>query len=196
MIIEIDVRGLACPKPVINTKKQLDNMEIGAIRVITDNNITKENILKFATSSNYEYKIINQEDDLIVIEIIKGEYVEVKEKSKEELSNRCIFISSDKMGQGNDELGDVLMKGFIYTLTETKPYPKNIIFVNSAVKLTSINDDVIENLKILQNKGVDILSCGTCLDYYCLKDSLRVGSITNMYNIVEIMNKASQTISI
>ena len=82
------------------------------------------------------------------------------------------------MGNGNDELGEVLMKGFIYTLTESKPYPKSILLVNSGVKLSTENYDTIGNLKILEEAGVEILSCGTCLDYYGLKESLKVGSVT------------------
>ena len=100
------------------------------------------------------------------------------------------------MGKGNDELGEVLIKGYIYTLTETKPYPKHIVFINSGVKLTTRNEATIENLKILEEAGVEILSCGTCLDYYNLKDDLQVGSVTNMYTIVDITNNSSQTISI
>ncbi|EPZ53377.1 dsrE/DsrF-like family protein [[Clostridium] sordellii ATCC 9714] len=88
------------------------------------------------------------------------------------------------------------MKGYIYTLTESKPYPKSILFVNSGIKLTTENEATIENLKILQDAGVEILSCGTCLDYYGLKDDLKVGTVTNMYTIVETMNNSSKTISL
>ena len=128
--------------------------------------------------------------------IKKGENVIIEEKKQEELEDKCIFISSNKMGNGNDELGEVLMKGFIYTLTESKPYPKSILLVNSGVKLSTENYDTIGNLKILEEAGVEILSCGTCLDYYGLKESLKVGSVTNMYTIVDIMKNSSQTISI
>ena len=140
--------------------------------------------------------MIKEEKDLISIEIKKGENVIIEEKKQEELEDKCIFISSNKMGNGNDELGEVLMKGFIYTLTESKPYPKSILLVNSGVKLSTENHDTIGNLKILEEAGVEILSCGTCLDYYGLKESLKVGSVTNMYTIVDIMKNSSQTISI
>ncbi|WP_343101929.1 sulfurtransferase-like selenium metabolism protein YedF [Romboutsia sp. MSSM.1001216sp_RTP31141st1_G3_RTP31141_220114] len=196
MLIEIDARGLACPKPVINTKKELDKLENGVIRVTVDNTMAKENIIKLSKSSNCESSVLREEGDLIVVEIIKGENVKIEEDTKVDLDNKCIFISSDKMGQGNDELGEVLIKGYIYTLTETKPYPKHIVFVNSGVKLTTVNEATVENLKILENNGVEILSCGTCLDYYNLKESLKVGTVTNMYNIVEVMNNSLQTISI
>lgn len=140
--------------------------------------------------------MIKEEKDLISIEIKKGENVIIEEKKQEELEDKCIFISSNKMGNGNDELGEVLMKGFIYTLTESKPYPKSILLVNSGVKLSTENYDTIGNLKILEEAGVEILSCGTCLDYYGLKESLKVGSVTNMYTIVDTMKNSSQTISI
>ena len=196
MRIELDARGLACPKPVINTKKELENIEQGVVVVTVDNEIAKENVLKLAKSMNHEANILKSEKDLISIEIIKGENVIIEEKSQESLSDTCIFISSDKMGNGNDELGHVLMKGYIYALTESKPYPKSIMFVNSAIKLTTENEATIENLKVLESSGVEILSCGTCLDYYGLKEALKVGTVTNMYTIVENMNGSSKTISI
>ena len=196
MYIEIDARGLACPKPVINTKKELDNIEQGIVIVTVDNDVAKQNILKLSSSLNCESRVIKEEKDLISIEIKKGENVIIEEKKQEELEDKCIFISSNKMGNGNDELGEVLMKGFIYTLTESKPYPKSILLVNSGVKLTTENYDTVGNLKILEEAGVEILSCGTCLDYYGLKGSLKLGSVTNMYTIVDIMKNSSQTISI
>lgn len=196
MFIEVDARGLGCPKPVINTKRELDKIEQGIVVTTVDNEIAKENILKLANSLNCETRILKDEKDLITVEIKKGENVIIEEPKKEQLEDKCIFISSDKMGQGNDELGEVLIKGYIYTLTEAKPYPKSIIFVNSGVKLTAQNLSTIENLKILESAGVEILSCGTCLDYYNLKEDLKVGSVTNMYTIVDIMNNSSKTISI
>lgn len=196
MRIELDAKGLACPKPVINTKKKLDSIEQGVVEVTVDNEIAKENILKLAKSMNLEANVLKTEKDSICIEIIKGENVIIEEKSQESLADTCIFINSDKMGTGNDELGQVLIKGYIYTLTESKPYPKSILFVNSGIKLTTENEATVENLKILQDAGVEILSCGTCLDYYGLKEELKVGNVTNMYTIVESMNNSSKTISI
>ena len=196
MYIEVNAVGLACPKPVINTKKELDKIDNGIVVVTVDNDIAKQNILKLSNSLNCESKIIKEEKDLISIEIKKGENVIIEEKKQEKLEDKCIFISSDKIGNGNDELGSVLMKGFIYTLTESKPYPKSILLVNSGVKLSTENYDTVENLKILEEAGVEILSCGTCLDYYGLKESLKLGSVTNMYTIVDIMKNSLQTISI
>ncbi|QJA09801.1 sulfurtransferase-like selenium metabolism protein YedF [Romboutsia sp. CE17] len=196
MIIEVDARGLNCPMPVINTKKELDKIEEGVVITTVDNEIAKENVLKLANSLNCEANIIKNEKDFISIEIKKGENVIIEKNENVALEDKCIFISSDKMGEGNDELGRVLIKGFIYTLTECKPYPKHIILVNGGVKLSTENEATIENLKILEKAGVEILSCGTCLDYYGLKEELQVGTVTNMYTIVEIMKNSLQTISI
>ncbi|MEG2247118.1 MAG: sulfurtransferase-like selenium metabolism protein YedF [Peptostreptococcaceae bacterium] len=188
MKIEIDARGLNCPMPVINTE--------GLVITTVDNEIAKENILKLAISLNCEAKVIKEEKDLISIEIKKGENVIIDKNENIALDDKCIFISSDKMGEDNYELGKLLIKGFVYTLTECKPYPKQIILVNGGVKLSSENEDTIENLKVLEESGVEILSCGTCLDYYGLKEKLKVGTVTNMYTIVELMKNSSQTISI
>lgn len=196
MKIEIDARGLSCPMPVINTKKELDKIESGLVVTTVDNIVAKENILKLANSLNCEANVIKEEKDFISIEIKKGENDIIEKSENIALEDKCIFISSDKMGKGNDELGEVLIKGFIYTLTESKPYPKHIILVNGGVKLSTENEATIENLKILEQSGVEILSCGTCLDYYELKEKLQVGSITNMYTIVDIMKNSLQTISI
>ncbi|NMS90753.1 sulfurtransferase-like selenium metabolism protein YedF [Clostridioides difficile] len=200
MSIKIDARGLACPKPVINTKKELDKIEEGIVVTTVDNETAKENVLKLAKSLNCEANIVDEKENFISIEIIKGQNILDKQNNvdKEEckLEDTCVFISSDKMGLGNDELGKVLIKGFIYTLTESKPYPKYVLLVNGGVTLSAENEETIENLKILENEGVEVLSCGTCLDYYNLKDKLQVGSVTNMYTIVETLKNASNTISI
>lgn len=195
--MNIDTRGLACPKPVIETKKAIESINSGKVKVIVDNYIAKENIIKLSRSMNLEFNILNEEDSFIEIEIIKGEFLEniIEEKSND-IDNSCVFISSDKIGEGDIELGKILMKGFVYTLTETKPYPRYIILVNSGVNLSTGNEDTIENLKKLENFGVEIVSCGTCLDFYNLKESLKVGRVSNMYDILEIMKNTDKTISI
>ena len=195
--MNIDARGLACPKPVIETKKAIEIINNGKVKVIVDNYIAKENIIKLSRSMNLEFNILKEEDSFIEIQIIKGEFLEnITEETSNDIENSCVFISSDKIGEGDIELGKILMKGFVYTLTETKPYPKYIILVNSGVNLSTGNEDTIENLKKLENFGVEIVSCGTCLDFYNLKESLKVGRVSNMYDILEIMKNTDKTISI
>lgn len=201
MRIEVDARGLNCPLPVIKTKKELENINEGIVVTIVDNEIAKENVLKLVNSMKCESKI-NQQENNYYIEITKGELEELESiqeeiiKKQEVDDNTVVFISSNVMGRGSDELGEILINGFIYTLSQTTPYPKSIIFVNSAVKLTTQNENTIDNLKLLEEEGVEILSCGTCLDYLNLKNMLKVGQTSNMYDIVERLRKSSNTISI
>lgn len=107
-----------------------------------------------------------------------------------------IIISSDKFGDGNDVLDNILMKTYIYSLSENDVLPKNLIFLNDGVKLTIEGPPILESLNILGNRGVSILSCGTCLDFYEVKEKSAIGEITNMYAIVEIMNTSKNTIKI
>ncbi|SHK04534.1 sulfurtransferase-like selenium metabolism protein YedF [Tepidibacter formicigenes] len=205
MKIEVDARGLACPQPVIKTKKELDKIKEGIVTTLVDNEIAKENVLKLANSMNCSAKYY-EKDGTFYIEMNKGKESVVIQEENIECENctvkienkedKVIYISSDCMGKGSDELGKILIKGFIYTLTEIEPYPKAVIFVNSAVKLTTENEETIEHLKKLEKEGVEILSCGTCLDYFNLKDKLMVGKVSNMYDIVEKLKGALNTISI
>ena len=104
------------------------------------------------------------------------------------------MIKSEFLGDGNDELGKVLMKGFLYTVTETKPYPEKVVLLNSAIKLSTINEETVVHLKKLEEAGTKIYSCGTCLNYYDLADQLKVGVTGNMYDVVESLMSTSDRI--
>ncbi|MBE6043327.1 MAG: sulfurtransferase-like selenium metabolism protein YedF [Clostridium thermopalmarium] len=108
--------------------------------------------------------------------------------------NTLMVISSDKMGEGEEEIGKILMKNFMYALTEAEDIPSTIIFYNGGAKLVSKDSLVIEELKKLEELGVEILTCGTCLNYYNLTEELAVGKITNMYTIVEKMSASKKII--
>ena len=105
-----------------------------------------------------------------------------------------VVVSSDRMGSGNDELGKVLMKGFLFAITQLDVLPRKMLFYNGGATLTAKGSDPLEHLKPLEAQGVEILTCGTCLDYYQLKDKLAVGTVTNMYSIVEAMAEAGKII--
>jgi len=107
-----------------------------------------------------------------------------------------LLISTEALGNGNEELGKILMNNYIYTISEEKPHPKSIFLLNEAVKLATVNESTIECFKNLKSKGTEILSCGTCLDYYNLKESLKVGQVGNMITIVEKMNNSNKVIHI
>lgn len=196
MFKEVDARGLVCPKPVIQTKKAIEEMGEGQITTIVDNEIAKENVTKYAKSLSLNYKV-REVDGFYHIDIFKNELTsEPLPSAKTKLGEHVIVVGKDRLGEGNDELGGVLIKGFFYTLTEMEPLPKAILFLNSGIKLTTEGSPVLEHLRSLEVSGVQILSCGTCLDYYCAKDKLLVGGVTNMYTIVELMTKSKNVINI
>lgn len=107
-----------------------------------------------------------------------------------------IVVSSNLFGSGDNGLGAVLMKSYMYSLAESKALPNNIIFLNSGVKLCCTGSGVIDSLVSMKEKGVNILSCGTCLDFYNVKEEMLVGDVGNMYSIVQLMNESGNTIKI
>lgn len=191
---EVDARGMQCPKPVIETKKAIESMGEGTITTIVDNEIAKENVSKLAKSLSYDVDIQEKNGDYYV-NINKGALEnDFMPKTRASTRDLVIVVAKDSMGEGSEELGNVLIKGYFYTLTEAKPYPKAILFINGGVKLTTEGSEVIDHIRTLESEGVEILSCGTCLDYFNLKNKLVVGGVTNMYTIVERMNEAKNTI--
>lgn len=189
----LDCRGLECPLPVVKTKEALK--EDNVVSTIVDNEIAVQNLTKFANvkgytvdseknGNDYTVKIskIDEESDFDV------EYIYPKNKQK-----TIVVFSSNVMGS-NPDLGAILMKSFIFSLTKQDVLPDEMIFYNEGVKITTTQNESLEDLKYLESQGVDIVSCGTCLDFFHLKEELKVGSVTNMYDIVERMEKACKII--
>jgi selenium metabolism protein YedF len=181
---EIDARGLDCPEPVIKTKKALEDYQ--GLTTIVDNEVAAKNVKRLAEKMKLEVEI-SRVENYFSIEIKRNN--KSVENDKNNKTGKVYFIKSDKLGQGEDELGLVLMQGFIYTLLEVDPLPEKIIFINSGVKIPIKNEDAVESLEKLEEKGVNILACGTCLDYYELKEELVVGRVSNMYEILDSLNE-------
>lgn len=177
----VDARGKNCPIPVIMTKKALEEIEEGKILVMVDNETAKENVSKYAKNAGCEIAVEAKEGEFHM-NIYKKKTV-INEKS----DSYIVVITSDKFGEGDEKLGKILMKSFIISLKEQNKKPEGIIFINNGVKLTTEGSEVIEDLKELMGMGVDIISCGTCLDFYGVKEKLLVGSVSNMYSIAEKM---------
>lgn len=189
----INCKGLKCPQPVINTKKYFDSIQEGSATVIVDNEVSKNNVSKFAKNNNFTTKI-EQKEDLFYLTIKKdANNCEISQTNQKKFT---IVISNNKLGLGNDELGTTLMKSYLYALSESNYLPTNLIFLNAGVKLTTEGSDCIDNLKVLDKKGVKIYSCGTCLNFYDLTEKLCVGQISNMYDLVEKMNSSDKTIKL
>ena len=200
--IKVDAMGDQCPIPVIKTKKALKEItETTLVEVHVDNEIAVQNLSKMAKQKNLEYKC---EKHYIIKIKAEAEGVSIQQKTPakndkeicypDRKSNTVVVLSSNQMGNGSEELGQILMKGFIFALTELDEFPSTVLLYNSGVKLSTEGSNSIEDLKTLQAQGVEILSCGTCLNYYELTEKLQVGEVTNMYFILEKMAQADKII--
>ena len=192
MTIEIDARGLACPLPVVKTKKALEETMEGDITVIIERPEGSQNIQRFADSQNCPYEV-EEKEGLFYIHIHKGK-TETSETVKS--STNVVLITTDRLGTGSEELGKILMKAFLNTLWDASSRPGKILLMNDGVRLTVEGSDVLDTLHLLENEGVEIYSCGTCLAYYELTDKLDVGMVTNMYETVESLLSSDKVIKI
>jgi len=190
-MLEIDCRGLACPQPVITTKQALDQMEEGELIVIVDNASSCNNVERFAKSQGCSVKV-EQKEKNFYLHLQKMNFGnETEPKQKEEKAKKIVvYINSNLLGGGDEDLGSFLMKAFLKTLLDLETKPYRLILVNSGVQLASEGSKVLEIMEALSEKGVEILSCGTCIDFYELKGKMRVGAITNMYDIIQSMLEA------
>ena len=194
IMIKVNAIGDTCPIPVIKTKKAISEAAgQGTIEVLVDNEIAVQNVTKMAESEGGKVvsEKVAEKEYKITIELLG----EAKAAEAAEEENLVVVISSDRMGSGNDALGKVLIKGFIFAVTQLEHLPKTILFYNGGATLTAEGSDSLEDLKHLEEEGVEILTCGTCLNYYNLTDKLQVGSVTNMYTIVEKMAGADKIIT-
>lgn len=196
---KVDARGLACPLPVVNTKNEIKNMTEGeSVEVLVDNEIAVQNLTKFANVRNHSIQAEKKAENEYRVVITVGDTVD--EAVVEEVcipsakTNTVVVISSDKMGNGDDELGKTLMKAFVFALTKQDSYPDTILLYNGGAHLSCEGSDSLEDLKLLEAEGVKVATCGTCLNFYGLTEKLGVGSVTNMYDIVETMNNAGKVI--
>lgn len=195
----IDAKGLTCPKPVILTKKEMDQSKPGdVILVEVDNEMAVANLRKLANSQEAEYASKKLGDKQYQVRITVTKEGSRESKMPQEMESYAVsgqkktvvVISSDKMGEGEAELGTILMKGFVYALTQLETLPTGILLYNKGAYLSCEGSPVLEDLQILSEAGVEILTCGTCLNYYGLEEKLKAGSVANMYRIVETQAEA------
>ncbi|MEW6377363.1 MAG: sulfurtransferase-like selenium metabolism protein YedF [Thermodesulfobacteriota bacterium] len=180
---EIDCRGLTCPQPVLRAKQLLEETKEGEFVFIVDNVAARDNVERFVKSQGCAVRLEEKGKDFY-LHIKRSE--EGKTEAKPMLEKKTIvYINSQFLGIGEDELGSILMRSFLKTVIDLDPKPSAIIFVNSGVRLTSEGSELLETLTRLSGKGVEILSCGTCLDFYGLKERLRVGRVSNMFEIAQ-----------
>lgn len=186
MSTEVDARGLACPQPVIATKKALDAIAAGVVITMVDNQAARENVMKFAAASGFGVSV-EEACGHYRIRITKDAPAAVGAGAPvvcQDAGETVYLITQNTLGHGSADLGAILMKSFLYTVLESEPLPRAILFINSGVHLTVAGSPALDNLAALAAHGVKVLSCGTCLDFFNLKDKLAVGGVTNMYTIV------------
>ena len=192
-MIKVNAIGDTCPIPVIKTKKAIAEAQgQGTIEVLVDNEIAVQNVTKMAASEGGNVTSEKVADKEYKITIVLDGAAKAADEAADE--NLVVVVSSDRMGVGNDDLGKVLIKGFIFAVTQLEKLPKTMLFYNGGATLTAEGSDSLADLKHLEEQGVEILTCGTCLNYYGLSDKLQVGSVTNMYTIVEKMAGADKII--
>lgn len=184
--MKIDALGQACPLPVIRAKQAINAFPGEKIEILVDNRIATENLKKLAGQLSLFYKMEEKSENEFEV-VLEGMPKKVEECQLMDSFDYIVAIDGDSMGKGDEVLAHKLIEGFIFALTEQDELPKYVLFYNSGVKLTTQNQKTIEDLKKLADKGVSILSCGLCLDFYNLKSELKVGEATNMYRILEIM---------
>ena len=194
----IDAKGKNCPMPVIMAKKEID-AGVKFFEIEVDNKIAVENLKKLANSQGFT-TTIEENNGNFKVNFSNGceecEEVLAKVEGKKPLGNWTIFVNKEIIGAGNDELGKSLMKMFIYTISEGEDLPKSILFMNGGVKVPTLNEQAIEHLKVLEDKGIELLVCGACLNFYGLEEKLEVGKISNMYDITNAMKEVSKVITI
>lgn len=197
---EIDARGLACPKPVILTKQAMDAGE-RELTVRVDNAAAVENVKRLAASQGYTAVVGGGEGDLTLTltggeSAVRGPEPQIQCAAAPTGGDWAVFVGRDIIGDGDRELGGNLMRMYFYTLTQVDQPPAAVIFMNAGVKLPTGDEQVAEHLKTLIDKGVKVLVCGTCLNFYGLTDALKAGTVSNMYDIVTEMGAHPKVITL
>ena len=194
----VDARGMACPLPVVNAKKAAETLAPGDTLIVrVDNEIAVQNLQRFAAHMGFSAGGEKQSENDYTVTMRIGGAAENQHQPETACApdtrkkGMLVVLSANTMGTGDEKLGKALMKAFVFALTKQDALPETVLCYNTGAYLTSEGADTLEDLKLLESEGVTILTCGTCLDYYGLKDKLAVGGVTNMYDIVERMEAAA-----
>ncbi|MBO0469563.1 sulfurtransferase-like selenium metabolism protein YedF [Enterococcus sp. DIV0242_7C1] len=193
---KINALGKPCPIPVIEAKKAIREIQAegGSIEILVDNEVAVKNIEKMVHGLKLKAKIkqVNEAEWTVQIAVPKKQIQADSEQPDQEL---VIAFGRKTMGEGDPDLGEILLKNFIYSLTELETPPEHLLFFNSGAYLTNKGSNALKDLHRLEEKGTQISTCGACLDFYQIKESLAIGEITNMYGITEVMAQAKKVIN-
>jgi selenium metabolism protein YedF len=198
MITEIDCRGLACPAPVLQTKEALEREHPQVIKVVVDNEASRQNVVRFMTSQKLEVSVQEVGKEFHITGTVGAAVPETPSAKKAEEGHRkiMVMVTNDCMGHGDDVLGQKLMLSFLKTLKEMGEELWRLVFVNNGVKMTIEGSEVLPIIQEHEKAGIHILVCGTCLTHFNLLDQKQVGETTNMLDIVTAMQLADKVITI
>jgi len=197
----VDARGMTCPKPLILTKKALNELAAGGrMAVLIDNETSKRNVERFCRDNGVDVSAARNGSTFTLTLVKKqGKTIRADEKAyckpEERRRPHVIVFRGDTMGNGPEELGAILMKAFVNTIGEVSPLPSHLLFYNTGVRLVVEGSPLVEPLSELAKKGIKILVCGTCLDYFGLKKKAKVGEVSNMYSILDALSNAGSVIA-
>jgi selenium metabolism protein YedF len=193
----VDARGMACPVPVVRTR---DALKGGAteFEVLVDNPTSRDNVCRFASSQGCHLDVVEEGGEFRIMVSSPGSQTDARaeETSAAADERTVVVLSEDIMGRGSQELGKILIKAFLNTLAENDPPPWRTVLFNRGVMLAVEGEDTVEALSNLEKMGVEILVCGTCLDFFGLKDKVAVGVVSNMYDILTTMLTATNSVTI
>ncbi len=184
----IDLKGMSCPQPVIETKRLIESRTIDELDLLVDNGPPRENVTRYLESQGYCVAVEKEQPGGVVLRATKGRTDASYQTSEKKI---VVLIDGATLGRGDDRLGAVLMKSFLHTLKEINPRPWRLIFINAGVKLATEGSDLTNVLRDIEEMGIEILSCGTCLDFFNLKEKIVAGKVTNMYEIVSSLVAAT-----
>ena len=198
MTTTVDGRGLACPQPVIRTRKAMQQAD--QVVTLVDNETSLTNVSRMAEKAGWTVGVVPEGDEYRIELSRKGTVTEAEPLAvgRAEVANGppVLVVPSDVMGRGVPELGNILIRSFFHTLGEVEPLPQTILFFNNGVKLTCEGSPVLDDLRALETEGIEMLVCGTCLDYFELTEKLAVGQVSNMYDIAETMLGAGSIVNL
>lgn len=194
---EVNAIGDACPMPVVKAKRALSEMAAGTLTVLVDNEIAVQNLQRLANANRCGFSFIKEGDARYVVTMEKTGQSPAPTQGVEAFAcapagDTVVVISSDQMGSGDETLGKILMKGFVFALTQLDALPQTILFYNSGAFLTTEGSETLKDIRALEQAGVEILTCGTCMNHYGIQDKLAVGGVTNMYAIAEKQMQAGR----
>jgi selenium metabolism protein YedF len=202
------MQGQPCPIPVVKAREVLAGQDAAGVLVVVDNFVAVQNLEKMAKGTGCGFSYVEDGASLYKVSIVKGAAYSQIDKEPQEggaevplatgggRKGPVVLVTADSMGRGAEDLGKLLIKGFIFSLSQLNPLPEAVIFLNGGARLTTEGANTVPDLKTLEEKGAGIYTCGTCANYYKLTDALAVGSIVDMMNIVTRLAKASSVITI